>query len=584
VAKEIEGKYRKLTDIEHILQRSSMYIGSIKPHSEGKYILGENGTMEFIPMTYNPGFLKIFDEIITNSCDEHKREDSKLNTIKVNINTEENIISIWDNGGLPIVKHKEHKEWIPEMVFSNLKAGSSFNDDEDRTTAGTNGVGAVLTNVFSKEFSITTCDGKNQFFQTFSNNMRDRSKVVITKGSKGFTKISYKPDLEKFGLSTIDEDHLKMIHKRVLDIAGCNPSIKIYFNDKLINIKSFEDYVKLYTPTYFYETNKDKSWSIAIAPSSEGFQQISFANSTDTYDGGTHVDYVLNQIIAKLREFFQKKHKVDIKPSELKNHIFLFLNSTIINSGFSSQTKEKLITEVKDFGYQFEISDKLVKDILKSEIVNSILDWIQQKKAADENKLARDLNKNLSKIKVDKLIDAKSKDRWKCSLALFEGDCLHENTQVRVIRDGDIIDTEIKNVNLEDLVITHNNTISNICALTKKIKKKAIIKIDGEEIICSHKHKWFVYDIEKNEFYFELTNNINKEKHKLVKNYLAFTDALLEIKSNDGYTIELKSGEIIDTNPEHQFAIYNKIENKFKMKSCGEIDITVDFLVSTFKL
>jgi DNA gyrase/topoisomerase IV subunit B len=32
------------------------------------------------------------------------------------------------------------------------------------------------------------------------------------------------------------------------------------------------------------------------------------------------------------------------------------------------------------------------------------------------------LNKKLSKIKVDKLIDAKGKDRWKCSLALFEGD------------------------------------------------------------------------------------------------------------------------------------------------------------------
>jgi DNA gyrase/topoisomerase IV subunit B len=48
----------------------------------------------------------------------------------------------------------------------------------------------------------------------------------------------------------------------------------------------------------------------------KGFQQISFANSTETYDGGTHVDYVMNQIIVQL-EFFLKKHKVDVKPSEL---------------------------------------------------------------------------------------------------------------------------------------------------------------------------------------------------------------------------------------------------------------------------
>jgi len=416
----IENKFRKLDDIEHVLKRPGMYIGSIKPHTATKYLLNEENKMEPVSVTYNPGFLKIFDEIVTNSVDEHKREGSTLNTIKVTVAND--TITIWDNGGIPVVKHKEHKEWIPEMVFSNLKAGTNFNDEESRTGAGTNGVGSTLTNIYSKEFVINTCDGTNLFTQTFSNNMRNRTEPKVKKSTKNHTEIIYTPDYEKFDLTGIDDSHLRLIQKRVLDIAGCNPTIKVYFNDVLLQIKTFEDYIKYYTPKYFFETNKNKTWSIGIAHSEEGFQQISFANSTDTYDGGTHVDYVLNQILTKLREFFQKKHKVDIKPSELKNHIFLFLNATVVNSGFSSQTKEKLITEVKDFGYQFEVSDKLIKEILKSEIVDSILDWIQQKKAADENKLARDLNKNLAKIKVDKLIDAKAKERWKCSLALFEGD------------------------------------------------------------------------------------------------------------------------------------------------------------------
>ena len=199
-------------------------------------------------------------------------------------------------------------------------------------------------------------------------------------------------------------------------------TIKVYLNGELININSFEDYVKLYTDEYFYEFKKDRTWSLGIALSQNGFQQVSFANSTETYDGGTHVDYVMNQIIVSLREFFLKKHKVDIKPSELKQHMFLFLDATVINPSFSSQTKEKLITEIKDFGTAFEVSAKMINSILKSEIVNSILDWIQQKKNAEDSKLQRELNKKLSKIKVDKLIDAKGKDRWKCSLALFEGD------------------------------------------------------------------------------------------------------------------------------------------------------------------
>jgi DNA topoisomerase-2 len=161
---------------------------------------------------------------------------------------------------------------------------------------------------------------------------------------------------------------------------------------------------------------------VGISSSEIGFQQVSFVNSTETYDGGNHVEYILNQIISELREFFQRKHKVDVKPSELKNHIFIFINSTVVNPSFSSQTTEKLITEVKDFGFTYQVSEKIIKSILKSEIVQSILDWIDQKKLADENKLARNLNKNLDKIKVEKLIDAKGMDRWKCSLSIFEGD------------------------------------------------------------------------------------------------------------------------------------------------------------------
>jgi DNA topoisomerase-2 len=417
----VDKKFKKLDDISHVILRPGMYIGSIKPHTANKWIV-EEGKMLQREITYNPGFLKIFDEIVTNSVDESKREGSKLNTVKIDLDRKTNKVTIWDNGGIPVVKNTEHDEWIPEMVFSNLKAGSNFDDTEERSWAGTNGVGSTLTNIYSKEFKISTCDGKNSFVQTFSNNMRERTKPVVKKAKANHTEISYITDLEKFGLTDIDDDHYKMIEKRIYDIAACNTGLKIYFNGALININSFDDYIKLYTEEYFYEFKKDKTWSLGIALSQNGFQQVSFANTTETYDGGTHVDYVMNQIIVSLREFFLKKHKVDIKPSELKQHMFLFLDATVINPSFSSQTKEKLITEVKEFGTTFEVSPKLIQSILKSEIVNSILDWIQQKKNAEDSKLQRDLNKKLTKIKVEKLIDAKGKDRWKYSIGLFEGE------------------------------------------------------------------------------------------------------------------------------------------------------------------
>lgn len=476
----VDKKFKKLDDIDHVILRPGMYIGSIKPHTSNKWLINDE-TISQKEITYNPGFLKIFDEILTNSVDESKREGSKLNTIKVDIDRKTNYITIWDNGGIPVVKHTQHKEWIPEMIFSNLKAGSNFDDSESRSWAGTNGVGSTLTNIYSKEFTVTTCDGKNHFTQTFSNNMRKRTVAKVKKATKNMTEIKYLVDFEKFGLTGIDDSHFLMIEKRVYDIAACNTSLKVYFNGKLINFKSFEDYIKLYTKDYFYESKKDKTWSIGLALSESGFQQVSFANSTDTYDGGTHVDYIMNQIISQLREFFAKKHKVDVKPSELKNHMFLFLDSTVINPSFSSQTKEKLITEIKDFGSTFEVSQKLISQILKSEIVNSILDWIQQKKTAEDSKLQRELNKKLDKIKVEKLIDAKGKERWKYSIGLFEGDSAI--SAFRKYRDPQIMGAfalKGKFVNVSEMTnqkLVQNSEVVNLMAsIGLKLGQKIEIK------------------------------------------------------------------------------------------------------------
>jgi DNA topoisomerase-2 len=119
----------------------------------------------------------------------------------------------------------------------------------------------------------------------------------------------------------------------------------------------------------------------------------------------------------------KRKHKIDIKPSDIRNHMMVFVNCTVINPAFSSQTKEKLITEPKDFGSLHDISDKLIKQIFASEIVASILDWIERKKMAEERSQLRKLNKDLNANRIPKLIDAKARDnRENCTLGIFEGD------------------------------------------------------------------------------------------------------------------------------------------------------------------
>jgi DNA topoisomerase-2 len=419
-SKSIEQKYRKLSDIDHVLARSGMYVGSVKPREDELFLYeNENGFVKK-KVTYNPAFLKIFDEIVSNSVDEHRR-NPKLNQIKVSVDAEGGIVTVWDNGGIPVVKHTEYDEWVPELIFSNLKAGSNFNDDEERLVAGTNGVGSTLTNIFSTQFRIRTADGKNAFQQTFKNNMREKSEPKVVKWKEGFTEIQFQPDLSRFAMEKIDESHIEMMRRRCMDLAACNPRLKMTFNDSEFSFPKFSEYCKLYSDNFIYEENE--RWKVGISPSNGTFTQVSFVNAVETKDGGTHVDYVMGQIVEWLREKIRKKHKIELRPGELRNHFFVMVQADVVNPAFSSQTKEKLITESRDFGSKFEISEKTLKLIFASEVVQRILDWAQQKALADERRQLRELNKNISKGKVLKLIDAKSRnDRQNCTLSLFEGD------------------------------------------------------------------------------------------------------------------------------------------------------------------
>ena len=64
------------------------------------------------------------------------------------------------------------------------------------------------------------------------------------------------------------------------------------------------------------------------------------------------------------------------------------------------------------------------------------MDWIEQKKKAEERAELRKLNKSLATTKVLKLIDAKGRDRSKCVLGIFEG--LSALSAVRQYRDPQI--------------------------------------------------------------------------------------------------------------------------------------------------
>ncbi len=425
--KTIEETYQKLSQKEHILKRPGMYIGDVKKQPHHTWFFEEEMKKDIVE--YSDGFVKIFDEILTNALD-HSMRDQTLTQIKVSFQEETGIIEVFNNGeGIPVVIHEKHKIYVPELIFGHLLSGSNYDDTVTRTGAGTNGLGSNCTNIFSKKFKVETVDSSRglKFEQVYEDNMTKINPPKITKTKvKGYTKISFLPDYPLFSMSGLEKDTVKVLHKRVYDCVMCSPTkVKVFLDEKEIKGKGITDYIKFFTPEKpivesFQEG--DFVWEYAIIPH-DSFEQISFVNGNGTLVGGKHVDYILNQVISKLKTMIEQKKKIkDIKAHLLKDNMFLFLRATVKNPQFNSQTKETLTTNSKDFGVKVEVSDKFIEKLYKTSIVE---DAITVYKSKQTTQLAKQTDgKKLSKIYVPKLEDALWAGTAKsdeCSLILTEG-------------------------------------------------------------------------------------------------------------------------------------------------------------------
>lgn len=90
--------------------------------------------------------------------------------------------------------------------------------------------------------------------------------------------------------------------------------------------------------------------------------QVSFVNSIATIKGGTHVDYITNQITNHVINIVNKKNKnANLKAHAVKSHLWVFVNALIDNPAFDSQTKETLTLRQSSFGSKCELSQEFLK-------------------------------------------------------------------------------------------------------------------------------------------------------------------------------------------------------------------------------
>jgi DNA gyrase/topoisomerase IV subunit B len=407
-------------DRDHLLLIPEMYIGAMSKIETEDYFL-DNEKFVYKKIEHIPALLKIIMEIIDNSIDESIRCNFELSN-KISIDMTDTSVRVIDNGrGIPIQKIKGTEMYMPEAAFTLARSGSNFKDKETKKEIGTHGIGSFATNVFSTNFEITTCDGKQKFHMTCKNNNDGNHKCKISESSKQGTDITFFPDVKRFKITKITQVYRDLVRQRLLLLSLSYPKIKFSFNGEKIKTISENNFISMFNESY--ELIKNEKYFIAITPNdSDDFKFFTYVNGLYMQQGGNHVTHIMNEIISRMREKIVKKYP-NIKPGDIRNkmRLIVFFND-FPNPKFNSQTKETLtnsMAEIKEFLGEVDL-DKFCNQIYRNASITDPI--IEIYKIKEEFKKQQDL-KNMStgtkKIVVEKYLPPIGTHKY---FTLCEGD------------------------------------------------------------------------------------------------------------------------------------------------------------------
>lgn len=408
----IKNEIKVLDDISHILLRAGMYIGSVSLEDHNQFLNGKYGTYR-----YCTGLIKLIEETYINSIDESIRTNFEYAN-KISIDIKEDFINGWevtvkDNGrGLPqntVIDLQGNS--IPGAVaaWTIPKAGGNFDDSEGRKTAGMNGMGVSLTNIFSSRFHGITSNGINEITVSCRDNLSKIDWTLNETKNPSGTVVIFSPDFSRFDCNEITETDIQILKNQIETLSVIYQKIDFSFNGQKI-IGNFKKYAKSYDE--FGIITENDSYLMALCRSEDGFRHISYVNSIHTKAGGTHVEFIMEELAKELIPMINKKYKIELSKSRIKEclNLIIFIKD-MPNLRFDSQTKERLTSPFGEIKSHLLINfHKIAKSFMSNEtILMPIIELAISRKEAQEKRNATNDLKKKQKKKIANHITANSK-------------------------------------------------------------------------------------------------------------------------------------------------------------------------------
>ena len=502
-AKDIEV----LEGLEPVRKRPGMYIGS----------------------TNQDGLHHLVNEVLDNSIDEVLAGHATDISFQYK---KDGSIKIKDNGrGIPIDFHPKYKnKRALEVVLTTLHAGGKFNSNAYKTSGGLHGVGISVVNALSSLLQVQVFKDGKVYRQDYSKG-KVKTKIKIEKCSKKLkgTEISFIPDESIFEETQFVPKKLyNFINMKSVLVGGTTINFEIdkeLIKDKTPNKKSFfykkgiEDYFqleyannsKLFEKNFLLKSkikDNENFETLISFNTNENSSLMSYCNTIETPDGGSHENGIRNGILKAIKLYGQKNQfsKIsNINHSDIFDYSNVIISIFINDPSFEGQTKKRIIMP----NLQKEIETKTQQEFLL---------WLNANKKNSkillDNLIERALQRtDLSKIKEldrksikernrlpGKLVDCSSKSIKDSEIFIVEGDSAGgsakqgRNREFQAILPlrGKILN--VYNVGLSK--IADNNEIQNLiqslgCGIGKnfeisKLRYEKIILMTDADVDGSH--------------------------------------------------------------------------------------------------